>query len=124
MKLNAMILSFLAMSPPALASSPKGMEIGCENMIRAALASLEGGYILADEQTGAVTTDKDSLAAVEISNVKVISSSCMGPADCDAQNPDQFTYAADIGKKGQGLTGNVVVSYHRGNCWVRKFKLN
>ncbi|MGZ3656697.1 MAG: hypothetical protein ACXVB9_12205 [Bdellovibrionota bacterium] len=127
MKIQSMILALAALQSTAFAaevSGPVKMEDGCENMIRSAVASLESGYMMPDENTGAVTLAKEDLASVKISNVKILHSSCQGPGDCDAQNPDSFTYGADIGKKGEGLTGKVVVSYHRGNCFVSKISLS
>jgi hypothetical protein len=126
MKFHPMVLALLATSSAAIGaetnSSAKMVE-GCEGMIRTAVASLESGYLMPDEQTGAVTIAKEDLAAVTISNVKVLHSSCIGPGDCDAKHPDAFTYGADIGKRGEGLTGKVIVSYHRGNCSVSRISL-
>ena len=95
----------------------------CETVVRAAVAALQSDYLLRDEKTGDVSLSKDDLAQVLVQNVKVVDSSCRGPGDCDEQNPDSFTYRADIGKKGNGLNGQVVVSYHRGHCLVRQISL-
>ena len=123
MKISALVLSILAVSPAAFAKQPVAMEQRCETAIKTAAAVLQNGYVNADETSGAVTVDGADVASVSLSNVQILSSSCQGPADCDSRHPDSFTYAADIGAKGQGLTGKVVVSYHRGNCFVKKITL-
>ncbi len=106
MKINALILGMIAASSTAMANEPLKMQQGCETAIRSSVA-----------------VEKLELEAVTVENVRVLVSSCQGPADCDAQNPDTFTYAADLGKKVQGLSGQVVVHYHRGNCFVKKITL-
>ena len=123
MKFHPLVLALAAASTPAFAENVKMVD-GCETIVRSAVASLQADWMRPDETTGAVTIEKEDLAAVMISNVKVLASSCKGPADCDAQHPDAFTWGADIGKKGDGsLTGKVVVSYHRGHCWVSKLNI-
>jgi hypothetical protein len=120
MKLHPMILalSAAAATSTAHASAPGTLAQGCENMIRAAAAAINTDWINPDEGTGNITIAKEDLAAVKITNVKVLHSSCIGPDDCDAQNPDAFTWGANVNGKGR-----VVVSYHRGNCSISKFSL-
>lgn len=120
MKLTPIMATIIALSTtPAMAAEMNPL---CQNQIRAALSMLEGGGAYPDEN-GNYTVAKTDTDYVQISNVKVLSSACLGPAECDDQNPDAFTYGADIGKKGEGLNGRVVVSYHRGNCSIRKITL-
>jgi hypothetical protein len=127
MKMNAAIIALMAISSTAMATesltAAPQLDPICNTVIRAAVAALESGGLEVDQTTGAVTIDKAQLDNVAISNVKIIRSSCRGPADCDAQHPDQFTYGADLGKKGDMLVGKVVASYHRGNCVVTKILL-
>lgn len=113
------VVAALSMSQ-ALAAAPV-MEAQCSREIRSAVSILEGSYSRDDEET--LTVTEQDTASIKISNVRILASSCIGPADCDARHPDAFTYAADIGKSGEGLSGKVVVKYHRGNCLVKKITL-
>lgn len=121
MKINALVLTLIAMSSPAMAA-PGQLQESCETAIRTAVAALKEGYIHA-ETDGSVTLDKSELASVEIADIQVTSSSCVGPAECDDQHPDSFVYKVKIGKKGEGLTGKITASYHRGNCSISKISL-
>jgi hypothetical protein len=113
MKFHPLYLSLLV-APAAFAADTK-MDPICENLVRTAAAALNSGSLeVADD--GSISLDKDSLAGVSISHVRVIGTDCHGPGDCDKQNPDTFTYAANVGK-----TGKLVATYHRGNCSVTKF---
>lgn len=122
MKFHPALLALVATQSTAFAAdakTPVQMPDMCTTMVKAALAAINSGGLLPDDRTGDVTIDKDSLAAETIKNVRVIHTACLGPDDCDAQNPDAFTYAATLNK-----TGKVVVSYHRGNCSISKFSIN
>lgn len=119
MKLTHAMLAIIALSSTQTFAAE--MMPQCADQIRAAVSVLESGAYPDDK--GNMTIAKTDADLIQISNVKVLSSACLGPADCDAQNPDAFTYGADIGKKGEGLNGRVVVSYHRGNCSIQKIVL-
>ncbi len=120
MKLNVSLVALLtAGSVQTLAKAPvvsAPMDPVCVRSLQAAVTSLDGG-LYTDEQ-GKPFIDPNDLSSVKISNVKTLASSCIGPADCDDQHPDAFTWSADVGES-SGVHGKVVVSYHRGNCFVK-----
>jgi hypothetical protein len=124
MKLNLGIVALLAAgSAQTLAKSPvvsAPMDPICVRSLQAAVDVLEGG--LYTDGQGKPYIEPNDLSSIKISNVKTLESSCLGPADCDDQNPDAFTWSADVGEA-SGVHGKVVVSYHRGNCFVKKIAL-
>ena len=123
MKLNSAILALIATGSTQVLASPAPVQMNelCVKQISSAVSILNGEF--SQDEKGNISVAPADIAAVNISKVKVLSSSCRGPADCDAKHPDSFVYAADVGKKGEGAHGRVVVSYHRGVCFVEKIAL-
>lgn len=124
MKLNLGLAAFLtAGSVQVLAKSPvvpAPMDPICVRSLQAAVDVLEGG--LYSDGDGKPYIDPNDLNSIKISNVKTLESSCLGPAECSDQDPDAFTWSADLGES-TGVHGKVVVSYHRGNCTLKKISL-
>jgi hypothetical protein len=124
MKLNVGIATLLTagsvqtFAKPPVVSAP--MDPVCVRSLQAAVTVLSDG--LYTDMEGKPYIDPNDFNSVQIGNVKTLASSCIGPADCDDQHPDAFTWSADVGQA-PGVHGKAVVSYHRGICFVKHIAL-